>query len=56
MGLLHLMDICFLICICLQQISQIQALLVVVVGPGLAFVSCNASHPAGPLGWLAKKR
>ena len=51
--LLHLMDICFLTCICLWQIWQIQTFLVKVVGPGLvstspAFVSSNASHPAGP--------
>ena len=51
--LLHLMDICFLTCICLWQISQIQTLLFKVVGPGLvstspAFVSSSASHPAGP--------
>ena len=51
--LLHLMDICFLTCICLWQISQIQPFLFKVVGPGLvspspAFVSSSASHPAGP--------
>ena len=50
--LLHLMDICFLTCICLW-ISQIQNCLFKVVGPGLvstspAFVSSSASHPAGP--------
>ena len=33
--LLHLMDICFLTCICLWQISQIQTFLFRVVGPGL---------------------
>ena len=48
--LLHLMDICFLTCICLWQISQIQTFLFRVVGPGLvstspAFVSNSASHP-----------
>ena len=53
--LLHLMDICFLTCICLWQISQIQTFLFRVVGPGLvstspAFVSNSASHPAGPHG------
>ena len=31
--LLHLMDICFLTCICLWQISQIQTFLFKVVGP-----------------------
>ena len=51
--LLHLMDICFLACICLWQISQIQTFLFKVVGPGLvstspAFVSSSASHPACP--------
>ena len=58
--LLHLMDICFLTCICLWQISQIQTLLFRVVGPGLvstspAFVSNSASHPAGPHGRHAPK-
>ena len=51
--LLHLMDICFLTCICLWQISQIQTCLFKVVGPRLvstspAFVSSSASHPSGP--------
>ena len=51
--LLHLMDICFLTCICLWQISQIQTFLFKVVGPGLvstspAFVSSNASGSALP--------
>ena len=59
--LLHLMDICFLTCICLWQISQIQTFLFKVVGPGLvstspAFVSSSTSHPAGPHGRHAKKR
>ena len=58
--LLHLMDICFLTCICLWQISQIQTFLFKVVGPGLvstspAFVSSSASHPAGPHGRHGKK-
>ena len=58
--LLHLMDICFLTCICLWQISQIQTFLFRVVGPGLvstshAFVSNSASHPAGPHGRHAQK-
>ena len=58
--LLHLMDICFLTCICLWQISQIQTFLFKVVGPGLvstspAFVSNSASHPAGPHGRHAQK-
>ena len=53
--LLHLMDICFLTCFSLWQISQIQTFLFKVVGPGLvstspAFVSNSASHPAGPHG------
>ena len=46
--LLHLMDICFLTCICLWQISQIQTFLFRVVGPGLvstspAFVTSSGS-------------
>ena len=58
--LLHLMDICFLTCICLWQISQIQTCLFKVVGPGLvstspAFVSSSASHPASPHGRHAQK-
>ena len=58
--LLYLMDICFLTCICLWQISQIQTFLFKVVGPGLvstspAFVSSSASHPAGPHGRHAHK-
>ena len=58
--LLHLMDICFLTCICLWPISQIQTFLFRVVGTGLvstspAFVSNSASHPAGPHGRHAKK-
>ena len=58
--LLHLMDICFLTCICLWQISQIQTFLFKVVGPGLvstspAFVSSSVSHPAGPHGRHAQK-
>ena len=51
--LLHLMDICFLTCICLWQISQIQTFLFKVVGPGLvstspAFVSSGSAWPACP--------
>ena len=47
------MDICFLTCICLWQISQIQTCLFKVVGPGLVstspvFVSSSATQPAGP--------
>ena len=37
--LLHLMDICFLTCICLWQISQIQTFLFRVVGPGLVDIT-----------------
>ena len=59
--LLHLIDICFLPCICLWQISQIQTCLLVVVGPGLvstlhAFMRSCASHPAGPHGRLAPRK
>ena len=58
--LLHLMDIYFLTCSCLWQISQIQTWLFKVVGPGLvspspAFVSSSASHPAGPYDRHAQK-
>ena len=58
--LLHLMDICFLTCIYLWQISQIQTFLFKVVGPGFfstshAFVSSSASHPVGPYGRHAQK-
>ena len=58
--LLHLMDICFVTCNCLWQISQIQTRLFNVVGPGListspAFVSSSASHPAGLHGRHAQK-
>ena len=59
--LLHLIDICFLTCICLWQISQIQICLRVVVGPGLvstspAFMRSLACHPAGPHDRLAQKK
>ena len=37
--LLHLMDICFLTCICLWQISQIHTCLCVFVGPGFVLAS-----------------
>ena len=57
--LLHHIDICFLTCIFLWQIPQIQTFLGVVVGPGLVstlptFMRSSASHPAGPHGWLAQ--
>ena len=57
--LLHLIEICFLTCICLWQISLIQTCLRMVVRPGLvstspAFMRSIASHPAGPHGRLAK--
>ena len=59
-NMLHLMDICFLTCICLLNISQIQTGLFNVVEPGLvstspAFVRSSASHPASPHGWLAEQ-
>ena len=58
--LLHLIDICFLPCICLCHISQIQNCWCVVVGPGFVstsptFMRSSVSHPAGPHGRLAKK-
>ena len=50
--LLHLIDICFLTCICLWQISQIQTCFRVIVGPRLvstspAFMSSIATQPVG---------
>ena len=58
--MLHLMNICFLTCICLWQISQIQTFLFKVVGPGFvstspSFVSSSARHPVGPYGRHAQK-
>ena len=58
--LLHPMNICFLTCICLWQISQIQTRLFdvvghVVVSTSPAFVRSSASHPAGTHGRLAPK-
>ena len=58
--MLHLMDICFLTCICLWQISHIQTRLFKVVGPGLvstssAFMNSRTSHPVGPHGRHAPK-
>ena len=55
--LLHLIDICFLPCICLWQILQFQTCLCVVVGPRFAstspaFMRSRASHPEGPHGRL----
>ena len=52
--LLHLNYICFLPCICLWKISQIQTCLCVVVGPGFVstshtFMRSSASHPVGPV-------
>ena len=47
--LLHLMDICFLTCICLWQISQIQTCLFNgLVSTSPAFVGSSASHSACP--------
>ena len=58
--LLHLIDIFFLTCICLWQISQIQTCLREVIGPGLVstsppFMRSIASHPVGPHGRLCQK-
>ena len=58
--LLYLMDICFLPCICLWQISQIQTCLCVVIGPGFvstspAFMRNSTSHSAVPYGPLSPK-
>ena len=57
--MLHLIDICFLWCICLWQISKIQTCLCVVVGPGFvstlpALMRSSDSHPADPRGRLGK--
>ena len=54
------MDICFLLCICLWQISQIQTCLCVVVGPEFvstspAFMRSSANHAAGAHGRLVQK-
>ena len=59
-SMLHLIDNCFLPCICLWHISQIQTCLFVVVGPGFvstppAFMRSSASHPAGPHDRLVQK-
>ena len=58
--MLHIIDICFLSCICLWQISQIQTCLCVVGGPGFvwtltAFMSSSARHPSGPHDCLSQK-
>ena len=58
--LLYLIDICFLLCICLLQISQTQTCLRMVVGPGFVsrlptLMRISASHLAGLHGWLAPK-
>ena len=58
--LLHLIDICFLICICMWQISEIQTCFRMVVGPGLvltshAFMRSIASQPVGLHDRLAQK-
>ena len=58
--LLILIDICFLTCICLWQISQIQTCLRVVVGPGLvltspAFMRSSASDSVCPYGRPAQR-
>ena len=56
----HLINICFLQCICLWPISQIQTWLCAVVRPGLvsilpAFMRSSASRPAGTHGRLVQK-
>ena len=57
--LLHHIDICFLTCICLWQISQIQTCLRMIVGPELvstsaAFMRSIVSHPVDPHARLPK--
>ena len=59
--MLHHIDICFLTCICLWQISQIQTCLREVVWPGFvstspAFMRSNTSQPVGPHDCLTKKQ
>ena len=59
-GYLHLIDICFLWCICLWQISLIQTCLGVFVRPGFvstspAFMRSRASHPTVHMTGLPKK-
>ena len=58
--MLHVIDICFLTCIRMWQISQIQTCWRVFVGPGFvstssAFMRSSTSHPAGPHDWFAPK-
>ena len=57
--LLHLIEICFLTCICVWKISLIQTCLCVVLGPGFvltspAFMMSSASHAAGLRAGLPK--
>ena len=59
--LLHLINICFLLCICLWQISQIQTCLCVVVEAGFVatspvFIRSSDSHPAGQHNRIAPKK
>ena len=59
--LLQLIDIFFLTCICLWQLSQIQTCLRVFVGPGFvstspAFMRSSTSNSAGSHDWLAQKK
>ena len=55
-NLLHRIDICFLTCICLLQISKIQTCLCVVVGPGCVDITrfyekqCQPSSGSSLLG------
>ena len=51
--LLHLIDICFLPCIYLLQISQIQTSLCVIVGPAFlhGHLFCMATFPKKTLYW-----
>ena len=59
--LLHLINISFLLFICLWQISKIQTCLCVVVGPSFVstaptFMRSSDCHPAGLHGRLAQKK
>ena len=58
--MLHLIDICFISCICLWLISKIQTCWRVLVEPGLvstspALMRSSASHPSGQHDRLAQK-
>ena len=51
----HLINICFLPCICLWQISQIQTCFRAVVGPGLVLTTSAFMRTSAPRGRLTIK-